>query len=127
MLSSAVSVNIPEFRMIVRLAGSRPTRCRAVVHSDTVSVVATSPDKAASMYEQTRKALADIDASLAEAGSRKAKILTAMVYIADMALKPEMNRAWDEWADVSNPPMRACVGAALEGKTLVEFVITAAK
>jgi enamine deaminase RidA (YjgF/YER057c/UK114 family) len=113
--------------MIVRLPGSRPTRCRAVIHGDKVFVVATSPDKIASMYEQTRKALADIDASLAEAGTDKARILTAMVYIADMGQKPEMNRAWDEWADVKNPPMRACVGAVLDGKTLVEIVITAAK
>jgi enamine deaminase RidA (YjgF/YER057c/UK114 family) len=112
--------------MIVRLPGSRPTRCRAVVHGDKVFVVATSPDKVASMYGQTRKALADIDASLTEAGSDRANILTATVYIADMVQKAEMNRAWDEWADIANPPMRACVGATLEGKTLVEFVITAA-
>ncbi|MEA2993260.1 MAG: hypothetical protein QOD40_2180 [Alphaproteobacteria bacterium] len=113
--------------MIVRLPGSRPTRCRAVVYGNFVSAVATSADKVASMYEQTRKALADIDASLAEAGTTKASILTAMVYIADMAQKSEMNRAWDEWADIENPPMRACVGAVLDGKTLVEIVVTAAK
>src|SRR5437016_5485337 len=105
--------------MIVRLPGNRPTRCRAVIHGDKVFVVATSPDKVASMYEQTKRALADVDASLAEAGTNNARILTAIVYIADMAQKPEMNRAWDEWADVKNPPMRACVCAVLEGKTLV--------
>jgi enamine deaminase RidA (YjgF/YER057c/UK114 family) len=49
-----------------------------------------------------------------------------MVYVADMKQKPEMNRAWDEWAGVQNPPMRACVGAALEGASLVEIVFTAA-
>jgi enamine deaminase RidA (YjgF/YER057c/UK114 family) len=42
-----------------------------------------------------------------------------------MARKPEMNRAWDEWADRSSPPMRACLAVTLEGATLVEIVVTA--
>ena len=43
-----------------------------------------------------------------------------------MAGKPEMNRAWDEWVDMTNPPQRACIGAALEADTLVEILVTAA-
>jgi enamine deaminase RidA (YjgF/YER057c/UK114 family) len=113
--------------MIVRLPGKRPTRCRAVIHDGLVFAVAVARDKIGSMYEQTRMALADADATLAEAGTDKSRILSAMVYVADMKQKPEMNRAWDEWADLENPPMRACVGAALEGASLVEIVLTAAK
>lgn len=113
--------------MIVRLPGTRPTRCRAVNHGSLVFAVAVAEDKVPSMYEQTKMALAHADASLAELGTSKSRILTAMVYIADMAQKGEMNRAWDEWADVDNPPMRACVGAALADASLVEIVITAAK
>ena len=79
------------------------------------------------MYEQTRMALADIDATLAEAGTDKSRILSATVFVADMKQKEEMNRAWDEWADVENPPMRACVGAVLADASLVEIVFTAAK
>jgi enamine deaminase RidA (YjgF/YER057c/UK114 family) len=44
-----------------------------------------------------------------------------------MSKKEEMNRAWDEWADIRNPPMRACVGATLADKSLIEIVFTAAK
>jgi enamine deaminase RidA (YjgF/YER057c/UK114 family) len=113
--------------MIVRIPGTRPTRCRAVVHGGLVYAVAVARDKVPSMYDQTRMALADADASLAEAGSDKSRILTAMVYIADMSQKAEMNRAWDEWADLNNPPMRACVGAVLADRSLVEIVVTAAK
>jgi enamine deaminase RidA (YjgF/YER057c/UK114 family) len=47
------------------------------------------------------------------------------VYIADMKQKPEMNRAWDEWADRNSPPMRACLAVTLEGETLVEIVVNA--
>jgi enamine deaminase RidA (YjgF/YER057c/UK114 family) len=43
-----------------------------------------------------------------------------------MAQKDEMNRAWDEWADRANPPMRACVACGLTGDSLVEIVLTAA-
>jgi enamine deaminase RidA (YjgF/YER057c/UK114 family) len=112
--------------MITRLAGAHATRSRAVVHNGIIHAVATSPDKTHSVYQQTRLALADIDRSLAEAGATKAGILTAIVYLADMAQKPLMNQAWDEWAALDNPPMRACIGAALEGDTLVEIVVTAA-
>jgi len=113
--------------MIVRLPGKRPTRCRAAIHGGLVYAVAVAEDKVASMYQQTKMALADADATLAEAGSDKSRILSAVVYVADMKQKPEMNRAWDEWADVENPPMRACVGATLDGASLVEIVFTAAK
>lgn len=113
--------------MITRLPGQRPTRCRAAIHDNLVFAVAVAPDKVASMYEQTKMALADADATLAEAGTDKSRILAAMVYVSDMKLKEEMNRAWDEWADVANPPMRACIGATLAGASLVEIVFTAAK
>ena len=113
--------------MIVRLPGKRKTRCRAAIHGDLIFFFAVAQDTVPSMYEQTKLALADADATLAEAGSDKSRILSAMVYVADMAQKEEMNRAWDEWADVANAPMRACVGAVLADKSLIEIVFTAAK
>ena len=113
--------------MIKRLPGQFPTRCRAVVHNGIVSMFAVSPEKVPSLYEQTRRALAEADATLAEVGSAKDRILTALVFITDMSAKEEMNRAWDEWADRANPPMRACVAvAALTGDSLIEIVLTAA-
>ncbi len=114
--------------MIDRFAGLTPTRSRAVVHDGLVLTVAVAPDPVTpSMYEQTRKALARIDESLALCGTDKAKILSAIVYINGMALKGEMNRAWDEWVDKANPPMRACIGVELEPPHIVEIVVTAAK
>ncbi|HEX8168899.1 MAG TPA: RidA family protein [Beijerinckiaceae bacterium] len=112
--------------MIVRIPGSAPTRSRAVVHGGIVHAVAVSPDKVPSTYEQTRRALAAIDQALAEAGTDKTRILTATVYIADMAQKPAMNQAWDEWVALADPPLRACLGVALEGQDLVEILVTAA-
>jgi len=109
------------------LPGPHPTRSRAVVHDGLVFAVSSVADKRGGMYEQSRQALANIDATLKEAATDKSRILSAIVYIADMMQKPEMNRAWDAWADRNHPPMRACIGATLEGATLVEIVVTAAK
>ena len=114
--------------MITRFPGLTPTRSRAVVHDDLVMTVAVAPDPVtSSMYEQTARALARIDESLALCGSDKSRILSAIVYIADMKLKGEMNRAWDEWVDSKNPPMRACLGVELEPPHIVEIVVTAVK
>jgi enamine deaminase RidA (YjgF/YER057c/UK114 family) len=113
--------------MIQRFPGLTPTRSRAVTHDGLVYTVAVSPDADANVFDQTRKALARIDESLAMAGTDKSRILQAIVYIGDIKQKPEMDRAWNEWVDPKNPPMRACLGVALEPPHLVEIVMTAAK
>ncbi len=115
--------------MINRFSGLTPTRSRAVVHDDLVLTVAVAPDPVtSSMYEQSAKALARIDESLALCGTDKSKILSAIVYITDIKQKSEMmNRAWDEWVDTENPPMRACIGVDLEPPHIVEIVVTAVK
>jgi enamine deaminase RidA (YjgF/YER057c/UK114 family) len=114
--------------MIQRFSGLTPTRSRAVVHDGLVFTVAVAPDPVtASMYEQSVKALARIDESLALCGTDKSRILSAIVYIADMKRKSEMNRAWDQWVDPGNPPMRACIGVELEPPHIVEIAVTAVK
>jgi len=112
--------------MITRFPGLTPTRSRAVVYNGLVFTVAVTPDPAPpGIYEQTKGALKRIDESLALSGTDKSRILTAIVYIADIARKEEMNKAWDEWVDRANPPMRACLGVDLEPPHLVEIVVTA--
>jgi enamine deaminase RidA (YjgF/YER057c/UK114 family) len=114
--------------MISRLPGYTPTRSRAAVHDDLIFLVGVAPDPVpSSMYEQSVNALAGIDETLAQCGSDKSKILSAIVYITDIKRKEEMNRAWDEWVDRKNPPMRACIGVDLEPPHIVEIVVTAAK
>jgi enamine deaminase RidA (YjgF/YER057c/UK114 family) len=114
--------------MIERFSGLTPTRSRAVAHDDLVFTVAVAPDPVtASMYEQSVKALARIDESLALCGSHKSRILSAIVYITDIKRKSEMNRAWDEWVDADHPPMRACIGVDLEPPHIIEIVVTAVR
>src|SRR3981189_2197730 len=101
--------------MITRFPGLTPTRSRAVAHDDLVFTVAVAPDPVSpSMYEQSAKALARIDESLALCGSDKSKTPPPIVYVADIKQKGEMTRVWDEWVDPKTPPMRACLGVDLE-------------
>jgi enamine deaminase RidA (YjgF/YER057c/UK114 family) len=112
--------------VIRRLPGSAGGRSRVVIHDGLVFTVATAREKSASLAAQTASALAVLDRHLAEAGTDKSKLLSATVYITDMARKPEMNEAWLSWVDRENPPMRACIGVALEGDDLIEIVAIAA-
>ncbi|KAA0125487.1 RidA family protein [Methylobacterium sp. P1-11] len=85
-------------------------------------------DRSASMRGQTEQILARIDALLAETGSDKTKILTATLYITDMALKDEMNAAWTAWFAPEILPSRSTIGVAELGpQILIEAVITAAR
>lgn len=114
--------------MITRFPGLTPTRSRAVATDDLVMTVAVAPDPVpASYYEQAVKVLARIDESLAMCGTDKSKILSATIYLNDVTQKKAFNRAWDEWVDPKNPPMRACVGVVIEPPHVVEVIITAAK
>jgi enamine deaminase RidA (YjgF/YER057c/UK114 family) len=88
--------------------------CEAVVHGDTVYLAGhVGSDPAASVYDQTRDVLAQIDAHLAAAGSDKSKLLMVNVWLPDIATFDDMNRAWDEWVDRANMPSRATVEARL--------------
>jgi enamine deaminase RidA (YjgF/YER057c/UK114 family) len=116
--------------MITRFPGLTPTRSRATATAtdDLVFTVAVSPDPCPpGVYEQAVKVLARIDESLALCGTDKSKILSAIIYLNDVTQKKELNRAWDEWVDANNPPMRACIGVDIEPPHLVEIVVTAAK
>lgn len=57
--------------------------------------------------------LAQLDDTLAQAGSSKAKLVSVTIYLADIAGFDAMNQAWDAWVDSENPPARATVEARL--------------
>jgi enamine deaminase RidA (YjgF/YER057c/UK114 family) len=69
--------------------------------------------KGRSVLEQTHEVLAQLDDTLAQAGSSKAKLVSVTIYLADIAGFDAMNQAWDAWVDSENPPARATVEARL--------------
>src|SRR6516162_7461982 len=84
---------------------------KAVIHGDTVylaGIVADSP-KGKSVAEQTKNILSQIDGFLALAGTDKTKLLSANIWITDMANFAEMNSVWDSWVSSGKAPARATV------------------
>ncbi len=100
---------------------------QAVIHGGTI-YLAGQVGEGADMTAQTKDMLSQVDRLLADAGSSKSHILSATVWVADIAGFDEMNAVWDAWIDPANPPARACVEARLATPDfLVEVMITAAK
>jgi enamine deaminase RidA (YjgF/YER057c/UK114 family) len=54
-----------------------------------------------------------LDELRAHAGSDRSHLISAMVWLADMGDFDDHNLEWNEWVDVDNPPVRACVQARL--------------
>jgi len=103
---------------------------KAVVHGNTAylaGIVANEP-KGKSVTEQTKDILSQIDGLLAKAGTDKTKLLTANIWITDMANFAEMNSVWDTWVSAGNTPARATVEAKLATPDYkVEIMVVAAK
>ncbi|MES2495970.1 MAG: RidA family protein [Pseudomonadota bacterium] len=111
---------------ITRLdAGARMSQ--AVIHNSTVYLAGQVAASGAPVEEQTRAVLASIDSLLARAGSDKSRILSAIIWLADMADFAAMNGVWDGWVDQANAPARATGEARLATPDYkVEIIITAA-
>ncbi|MFJ4375308.1 RidA family protein [Pseudomonas japonica] len=61
---------------------------------------------------QTRCVLAQLEAWLAQVGAGKANLTRMQIWLADMGEFEAMNAVYDAWVG-AQPPVRACVGAAL--------------
>ncbi len=110
---------------IERTTGHARGRCRIVTHGGLVWTVATGPG--ATVAEQTKNTLAQLEANLREAGTSKGRILEATVYLTDMATKAEMDAVWCDWIPDDGWPCRACVGTNLAPGDLVEIKLIAAR
>ena len=76
---------------------------------------------------QVQQALAEVDALLAKGGSDKARILTATIWLADIADFTAMNAVWDAWVVPGQAPARATVQARMNDPRMkVEIMVVAA-
>lgn len=69
-----------------------------VTHGDMVYLAGQVAAPGASVTEQTKGILEQIDTLLAEVGSDKEQILQAIIWLADMSDFAEMNAVWDAWS-----------------------------
>ena len=98
-----------------------------VTHPEVVVAPTTPVTGWALSQAGRRRMLAFVSSgALAEAGSVKSRLVSATIYITDMAQKSAMNAVWLDWVDRANPPQRACIGASLEEGDMIEIVAVAA-
>jgi enamine deaminase RidA (YjgF/YER057c/UK114 family) len=92
---------------------SLPIISQYVIHDGVVHTLGITGDPAGDVRAQTRQVLERLDELLARAGTDRSRLISAMVWLADMRDFDEHNREWNDWVDVENPPVRACVEARL--------------
>jgi enamine deaminase RidA (YjgF/YER057c/UK114 family) len=77
---------------------------------------------------QTQEVLSRIDGLLKEAGTDRSRILSATIYLRDIADFAAMNTVWERWMPEGAAPARATVQAALASPQLrVEITVIAAE
>lgn len=104
-----------------------PRMSMGVVHNGIVYLAGQVGRPGDSVTEQTREVLAQVDRLLALAGTDKTRILTAQIWLADMADFADMNAVWDDWVPGGNCPARATGEAKLATPDYkVEVIVTAA-
>lgn len=102
-------------------------RARASVAGDLIFLAGqVADDKAADITEQTRQALAKVDALLAEAGSDKSRVLSVTIWLTSMQDYDGFNAVWDAWVAPGHEPSRACAKVELADPAYrVELIVTA--
>lgn len=100
---------------------------KAVVHGGLLYTSGqTARTEQPDIQAQTRMILEKIEKILEANGSRKERILSATIYLADYTLYDEMNAVWDKWVAPGQEPARMCVGATLAPGLLLEIGVIAA-
>ena len=114
--------------MIQRLE-TGPRMSQAVIHGNTIYLAGqVADDTTQDVTGQTRQILAAIYKLLSDCGTDKARILSATIYLADIATFSQMNAAWDAWVPAGHAPARATVEAKLAApKYKVEIQVIAAR
>ncbi|MFC7705084.1 RidA family protein [Plastorhodobacter daqingensis] len=105
-----------------------PRMSQAVIHNGLVYLAGQVGAPGASVTDQTRTILSEIDRLLAAAGSDKTRILSAQIWMADMADFAEMNAVWDSWVPQGHTPARATGESRLATPDYkVEIIVVAAQ
>ncbi len=104
-----------------------PRMSQAVIFNGIAYLAGQVGAPGASVADQTRAVLAEVDRLLAAAGTDKTRILTAQIWLADMAEFAQMNAVWDAWVPAGHCPARWTGEAKLATPDYkVEIIVTAA-
>ena len=105
-----------------------PRLCEATVCDGRIHCSGMIPeDTSVDITGQVKQVLAEIDSLLARGGSDKTRILSAVIWLADIGDFPAMNAVWDAWVVPGRTPARATVQARLSDPAMkVEIMVVAA-
>jgi enamine deaminase RidA (YjgF/YER057c/UK114 family) len=101
----------------------------AVIHNGMAYLAGfvSEEAKGKSVREQTADILAQIDVTLKKAGTNKANIVKANIWLTDISTFSDMNEAWDAWVTPGLTPARATVESRLAAPGYdVEIMVEAA-
>ena len=112
----------------IRRIDPGPRMSEAVVKGNRIYCSGMIPeDTSLDITGQVKQALFEIDSLLAKGGSDKTKILTATIWLADIADFAAMNAVWDAWVVPGQTPARATVQAPMnDPKMKVEIMVVGA-
>ena len=98
-----------------------------VIHNGVIYLSGkVSGNLAVGIQEQTKEVLVTIERLLEEAGSDKAHLLRAEIWLSSMTNFALMNEVWDSWVVPGSTPTRATVEARLaRPECLIEIMVTA--
>jgi enamine deaminase RidA (YjgF/YER057c/UK114 family) len=102
---------------------------RAVVYNGMVFLAgATADDRDQNIRGQTIQALAKVDKFLTAAGTDKARLLSAQIWLKNIERDfAAMNEIWDAWTAPNAAPARATAQCEMGAPdVLVEIIVTAA-
>ena len=105
-----------------------PRMSEAVITGNRIHCSGMIPeDTSTDIADQVKQTLAEIDSLLAKGGSDKTKILSAVIWLADISDFAAMNAVWDAWVVPGQTPARATVQAKLnDPKMRIEIMVVAA-
>jgi enamine deaminase RidA (YjgF/YER057c/UK114 family) len=115
--------------MAIKRLHAGPRMSEAVICNGMVFLAGqVAEDATQDAAGQTGQVLNAIDDLLAEAGTDKSHLVSANIFLADMADFAAMNKVWDAWVAPGNAPARATVEATLARPGWkVEIVVVAAQ
>src|SRR5476649_1399471 len=112
----------------IRRIDPGPRLCEASIYGNRIYCSGMIPeDTSLDITGQVKQALAEIDSLLARGGSDRTKILSAVIWLADIGDFTAMNAVWDAWVVPGQTPARSIFQAKMNGPQMhVELMVVAA-
>jgi len=99
----------------------------ATIFNGIAHFVEVAADTEQDITSQTTQILAQAEATLADIGSDKSKLLSATIYLTNVDNAAAFNSLWEAWLPTGCAPSRACLKVELlDPKMLVEIAFVAA-